>query len=270
VDWTITPGDYQIYVQEVSQNGCAGDTVRRYIRVEGPELDLGGDTYVCDGETFSITPEGDFSAYLWSDGSTGSSYSTTEEGTIGLVVSDEYGCMDVDSLFLMVQLLPEVDLGNDTFQCGDAAMILDAGPDGIIYTWSTGEITQTINVYQGPIQDYWVEVEDAFGCKSQDTVTVDDCNAEFYFRDIPTAITPNGDGSNDVWIIKKLSAYSRSVVEIFDRWGTLVWRSEPGYSIPWDGLNMRGKEMPMDSYHFVIKLNTGDNEAVTGVITVIK
>ena len=61
------------------------------------------------------------------------------------------------------------------------------------------------------------------------------------------------------------------MVEIFDRWGTLVWRSEPGYSNPWDGRNMKGNEMPMDSYHFVIQLNTGaGKDAVTGIITVIR
>jgi gliding motility-associated-like protein len=79
------------------------------------------------------------------------------------------------------------------------------------------------------------------------------------------------DGKNDVWIIEKLSQYSQAEVEIYDRWGTLVWKSEPGYSNPWDGLNMRGRAVPMDSYHFVIKLNSGEkNDVVTGIITVIR
>ena len=65
--------------------------------------------------------------------------------------------------------------------------------------------------------------------------------------------------------------YSEAVVEIFNRWGTLTWRSEPGYSTPWDGRDMRGNEVPMDSYHFVIKLNTGEKrDIITGIITVIR
>jgi len=89
---------------------------------------------------------------------------------------------------------------------------------------------------------------------------------------MPTAITPgDGNGLNDFWEIDELSNFSQAVVEIFDRWGTLVWRSEPGYSTPWDGRNMRGNEMPMDSYHFVIELNTdAKKDFITGVITVIR
>jgi gliding motility-associated-like protein len=75
---------------------------------------------------------------------------------------------------------------------------------------------------------------------------------------------------NDVWNIHKLNGFSRAVVEIFDQWGTLVWRSEPGYSEPWDGKNMRGQLMPVDSYHFVIDFNDGASKSITGIVTVIR
>jgi gliding motility-associated-like protein len=76
---------------------------------------------------------------------------------------------------------------------------------------------------------------------------------------------------NDFWRIDKLAQFSQAVVEIFDRWGTLTWRSEPGYSTPWDGRDLNGREVPMDSYHFVIDLNTGNKkDVVTGLITVIR
>ena len=59
-------------------------------------------------------------------------------------------------------------------------------------------------------------------------------------------------------------------MEIFDQWGTLVWRSEPGYPEPWDGNNMNGMEMPVDSYHYVIDLNDGSGDIVIGIVTVIR
>ena len=113
-------------------------------------------------------------------------------------------------------------------------------------------------------------VENEYGCVSMDTIIVDECNAEFFFRDIPTAITPNGDGTNDIWNIAKLAGFTEAEVEIYSRWGTLVWKSEPGYSEPWDGTDMRGNPVPMDSYHFVIKLNVGTVDRITGIITVIR
>ncbi|MCD4711458.1 MAG: gliding motility-associated C-terminal domain-containing protein, partial [Bacteroidales bacterium] len=177
-----------------------------------------------------------------------------------------------DSVYVSIYDLPEVDLGPDTSLCGDEGLVLNAGSDGIYYRWSTGEISQEITIFTGNPEEIWVEVENEYGCLSGDTIIVNECQVDFYFRDIPTAITPSdGNGLNDFWVIDKLASYSQAVVEIFDRWGTLVWKSEPGYSNPWDGLDMRGQEVPMDSYHFVIELNTGARgDHVTGIITVIR
>ena len=189
---------------------------------------------------------------------------------ISLVVEDEFGCTDADSLYLTVHPLPVVDLGSDTSVCGDMGIVLDAGFDGMLYSWSTGENSQEITLYMGPRREIWVEVEDEFGCISMDTIVIDECDPEWYFRDIPTAITPNNDGLNDFWVIDKLASYTQAEIEIFSRWGTLTWKSEPGYSLPWDGTDMRGNEVPMDSYHFVIKLNVGSVDRITGIITVIR
>ena len=272
VDWPEEPGFYTITVLETSEHGCAGELKSGEVEVVRPDLDLGGDTYVCDGQYIEIAPEGDFDTYLWHDGSTASSYVTDQAGWIMLEATDAAGCSAIDSLYLSVYDLPEVDLGPDTAVCGDEGLVLDAGTNGIDYIWSTGEITQEITVFMGGGEEYWVEVSDAYGCTDGDTIQVRDCALEFYFRDMPTAITPSdGNGLNDFWIIPELASFSEAVVEIFDRWGTLVWKSEPGYSNPWDGRNMKGNEMPMDSYHFVIKLNTGaKRDAITGIITVIR
>lgn len=270
VDWTVLPGDYLIKVVEVSEDGCVGDTLSMMVQVTGPEIDLGGDNYICEGEMYVIDLSGEYETYLWHDGSNGSGFSTDLEGWIGVEVGDEFGCTSSDSLYLAVNPLPIIDLGLDTTLCGDEGLVLDAGNDGINYTWSTGENTQEITVFQGNGQEISVIVEDEFGCISMDTVIVYECNIEFYFMDIPTAITPNGDGTNDLWNIEKLAGYSRAEVEIYNRWGTLVWKSEPGYSMPWDGRDMRGNEVPMDSYHFVIDLKGGKKDRITGIITVIK
>ena len=272
VDWPMVPGSYTITVQETSLDGCVGELKSGVVQVLAPEVDLGSDMYICEGDIFEITPEGEFETYLWRNGSTNPTFVTDQEGWISVEVTDANGCPASDSMYLSVYSVPQVDLGPDTVVCGDEGVELDAGTDGISYRWSTGDISQTIMVFMGSSGEIWVEVADEYECLGSDTVMVNDCSVEFYFRDIPTAITPSdGNGLNDFWVIDKLQAFSQSVVEIFDRWGTLVWRSEPGYSEPWDGRNMNGQEVPMDSYHFVIKLNTGDNkDVVTGIITVIR
>jgi gliding motility-associated-like protein len=272
VDWGSDKVTGTIELTETSVNGCVSAPVIIEVAVDGPDLDLGGDAGICMGTSITIDPDGDYTSYLWQDGSIGPDYTTDQEGWIRLEVTDITGCSVSDSMYLSVYDLPVVDLGPDITICGDQGIILDAGGDGASYIWSTGEISQSITVYEGPLQLIWVEVTDANGCMTSDTITIDVCDVQYYFRDIPTAITPGlQDGKNDVWIIDKLVSYTKAEVEIYDRWGTLIWRSEPGYSNPWDGRNMRGREVPMDSYHFVIDLKTGDKkDRFTGIITVIR
>lgn len=62
-----------------------------------------------------------------------------------------------------------VDLGNDTTICIDEVLTLDAG-QGESFVWSTGEITQTIDV--DTTGTYWVEVTNAAGCTDFDDIEV--------------------------------------------------------------------------------------------------
>jgi gliding motility-associated-like protein len=59
------------------------------------------------------------------------------------------------------------------------------------------------------------------------------------------------------------------VIEIYDRWGKRIYLSEPGYPVPWDGRSMHGVDMPMDSYHYIIKPGKGYEEVV-GTITIVR
>jgi gliding motility-associated-like protein len=270
VDWPFRIGTFSISVQEISESGCGGEVKTGLVEVLGPVIDLGVDSYICDGEVFEISPSGNFTSYLWSDGSTGPSFSTQQAGWINLEVSDPNACTARDSIYLSVMNLPSVDLSRDTVLCGDQQLILDGGTDGSFFNWSTGDISRTLRVYRDGKQDIWVVVEDAFGCIDSDTISIDQCNLSFYFSDIPTAITPNGDGWNDVWEIDKLADYGKAVVEIFNQWGILVWRSEPGYSLPWDGRDMNGRLVPVDSYHFIMEFNDGSKEYYVGIVTVIR
>jgi gliding motility-associated-like protein len=110
------------------------------------------------------------------------------------------------------------------------------------------------------------------GCFGSDTIYIDRCIE--YSLVVPGAFTPNGDGFNDTWNIldnfgNELEVnFPKATVEVFDRWGQLVFRSAPGYDKPWDG-TFRGRPLPMDSYHFVIQLKDGSKDIV-GNVTIIR
>ena len=268
VNWGDVPGEYNLRVQEFSKYGCAATPVSGKVLVSSPNLDLGANKEICSGDVIEILPTGTFSSYLWQDGSVKPNFIGREQGTISLTVSDQYGCKNSDNMFLTVHPLPSVNLGRDTSLCGIETITLDGGGDGASYAWSTGQTSREINVYEG-VQKISVTVTSEYGCTASDDITINACSVAEYFKNMPSGFTPNGDGKNDVWNIPELQNFPQAVVEIYDRWGTLVYRSEAGYSKSWDGYS-NGKPMPMDSYFYVINLNSPGLEPLAGTVTLIK
>ena len=84
---------------------------------------------------------------------------------------------------------------------------------------------------------------------------------------VPNTFTPNGDGINDTWNLPALLAYPNCTVNIYDRYGQMVFRSI-GYAIPWDG-RYNSKNVPTGVYYYIIdrKNNTA---AVSGSLTVLR
>jgi gliding motility-associated-like protein len=268
VNWGNLPGEYDLRVQEFSKFGCAATPVSGKVLVSAPFLDLGENQEKCEGDVIEFMPSATFYSYLWHDGSVQPNFIARQQGIISLTVTDQYGCKTSDNVVLTIHQVPEVELGSDTSLCGIESLTLDAGDDGISYNWSTGQTTREITIFEG-FKNISVTVTGEYGCVSRDEIIINACSTVDYFKNMPTGFTPNGDGKNDVWIIPELQIFPQAVVEIYDRWGQLVFRSESGYSNPWDGYS-NGKEMPMDSYYYVINLNSPGLEPVSGTVTLIK
>jgi gliding motility-associated-like protein len=268
VDWGTSVGDYQISVTETSSAGCESSPVILDVHVTAPTIDLGFDRFICEGETAIITPTGSFTSLIWQDGSTGATYVSNTNELISITVFDDNLCPGSDSVQVTVMATPVINLGRDTILCGAQSLVLDAGNPGSYYEWSTGETSQSITVYSGS-QEIWVSVTSEFGCQGGDTIRLYRCSISDYFSNIPNAFTPNEDNVNDTWYFDEAAAFPNILVEIYDRWGMLVFRSGRGYSEPWDGRNMNGKEMPMDSYYYVIDPGDGSKQ-IEGTVTIIR
>ena len=69
---------------------------------------------------------------------------------------------------------------------------------------------------------------------------------------IPNFFSPNGDGYNDTWNFDIALTHPRAIVQVFNRWGQIVWMSNPGYPEKWNGLDSRGRRAADDGYQYVI------------------
>lgn len=68
---------------------------------------------------------------------------------------------------------------------------------------------------------------------------------------IPNIFTPNGDGKNDRFEITGIQAFPGSSLQIFNRWGNLLFRAAD-YANTWDGAGQMA-----GTYYYVLKLNRG-------------
>jgi gliding motility-associated-like protein len=77
----------------------------------------------------------------------------------------------------------------------------------------------------------------------------------FYVLDYPRFFTPNGDGYNDVWMIKNLNLFASFELSIFDRYGKLLKQINQNNSV-WNGL-YNAQILPADDYWFTLIYDEG-------------
>ena len=165
--------------------------------------------------------------------------------------------------------------------------VADAGPDkavlegGVItltprvnvnypvtYTWtpSTWLNTAEIETPQStPLNDisYTLTVISDKGCKSSDDVFVKVLKTPL----IPNIFSPNNDGIHDKWEIPYLASYPGCLVDVYNRYGQLVFHSA-GYDKSWDG-TVNGKPVPVGTYYFIIDPKNG-RQKMSGYVDVIR
>jgi gliding motility-associated-like protein len=111
-----------------------------------------------------------------------------------------------------------------------------------------------------------VTVTDLNGCSAHNNIILNAISEACLV--IPNAFSPNGDGINDIWNIKGIHLYPSAMITIYNRWGQILWRSERGYPVSWDGRS-RDNALPVDSYHYFIDLHDRSKPLV-GVVTIVR
>lgn len=108
--------------------------------------------------------------YLWSTGETTQTITVTQTGTYSVYIwNNAANCDIIDSCYVTVNPVVQVGLGADTVFCDyfPSPITLDAGNSGAIFTWNTGDYTQTIQATTPGW--YWVEVYHN-NCKARDSI----------------------------------------------------------------------------------------------------
>ena len=99
---------------------------------------------------------------------------------------------------------------------------------------------------------------DDFDGNSDDDSTVTELGCLLVFNEF----SPNGDGVNDLFVINCLHNYPNNKLEVYNRWGNMVYEMR-GYANDWDGTSngrsvYNGSDkLPAGTYYYVLDLGDG-------------
>lgn len=146
----VTDAGYYFVIVE-NNYGCFGDD-EIIVDISYPDIDLGGNGYVCEGDTVILDAGDEFESYLWQDNSTNQTYIVSEGGTYTVTFTDVYGCMGIVEVTYELYPYPTADLGTDQQICEGTILLLE-GPDNGDYTyyWNGIEGEQVFEVSESGV-----------------------------------------------------------------------------------------------------------------------
>ncbi|MFN7115329.1 MAG: gliding motility-associated C-terminal domain-containing protein [Saprospiraceae bacterium] len=290
-------GRYTLEAQNLA-NGCIATDVVIVTNVTNPptgvELNLKSPTCFgyADGLIEINSVSGGTGPYFFSLNGTSletvTKFDSLVANTYKLLVEDVSGCQYETEISLKEGPLLKVDLGKDTVMRFGSRITLEAFVNVPTQTitdlkWS-GKIID--NCYDGcwlqPVAGkelgtfpYTVTVTDEKGCVATDEILVTVKPSRNVF--IPNAISPNGDGYNDQFVIhagREVTSIKKLI--ILNRWGNLVFQAtdfrpnDP--SRGWNGRLPDGNAFNPGVFVYYAEIEFTDNtvEVYEGDITVVK
>ena len=171
-----------------------------------------------------------------------------------------------------VHAKPFVNAGSNKILFFKDSVVLDAVITGEnpVYYWDPPNYLNNINLLTpaaSPPADmsYTVFATSKYGCTNKDDVFIKVVAGIF----VPTAFTPNGDGKNDNWRIPFLDPLFGAVVNVYNRFGQLVYHAK-GKIVDWDG-NLNGLQQPTGAYVYHIRFKKSQQQVnMKGTLILIR
>jgi gliding motility-associated-like protein len=137
-----------------------------------PSITASGPTTFCNGNSVTLTSSAE-NSYLWSNGATTQSITTTLAGNYSVIVSNSFGCSSVSSNVINITVnpgpgIPTITGGPLNF-CQGGNVTLSA-PPGFTYLWSNGNTAQNITLSNSA--NVTVTITDANGCSVSSATTI--------------------------------------------------------------------------------------------------
>lgn len=275
-------GSYTVTLDVTNIYGCKATTSKVIEVFKEPVMTVEASaTKICQGDAvdFTGTATPGYSGLTWDFGDKDPAYNSlkmrhafTQSGVFNVQLQGTYpACPGIAaSVVVDVVPIPNVNLGNDTGFCpGNTVLTLRnlSGSAADKYVWNTGDTSATIAVRNAG--QYSVRAEN-WQCSASDSITI----SKACYLDVPNAFSPgSGTDYNNYFLPRELLAKSAVTftMQIFDRWGQLLFESDKVNGRGWDG-NYKGQAMPMGVYVYMIRVSfaNGVSESYNGNVTLVR
>jgi len=279
----VVGGSYSFSLSS-TPGACVSNTASATLAVPPtPVLNDVSDASVCDSYTLpaitglNLGSNPSFwtgSAATGTQLTTGQTISSTQTIYIYTLANN---CSDEQSFTVTVTPTPLAPtVGPDVTYCSTwvLAPLSATGTTGVFSWFSDAQLTSLVGTGANVMPNttigtttYYV-YEQINGCTSPISsyaITIESCEIV-----LPTAFTPDGDNTNDNWVILNLDVvYPNNVVTIYNRWGAKIYASTKGdyANSAWDG-TFEGKALPVGSYYYIIEIGT-DADDLKGIVSIV-
>jgi large repetitive protein len=207
--------------------------------------------------------------FNWAHGVSTSDIYNLSAGTYNLTIKDANGCIITGEF--NIQEPEPISIANiiipEDIQLEDYKNLISFETYGGIppyeYTWdSQVDISALSENKQSSVQ---LIIVDSHGCDFSHNFLLPDIGedpVELEGISIPQAFSPNGDGQNDVWVIDGLEKLPSHTLQVFNRYGTMVYQASP-YNNDWSGTPNRGSfyssdgNLPAGTYYYILTPEPG-------------
>lgn len=264
-------GNYNLTLITTDGLGC-NDTISKTLIINPlPTIKTTNDTLICKGQDITLFANGGIlnKWYLNGDSISNNLIITETPDTSSIyhvTVTDEKGCVNYDSVNVLVQSVPFLYTSKDTtIIIGETVTISATSQLNASFIWEPDSwincnTCNTTTVKPMESTQYIVTASDSSKCfniRKEVSVNI----RKEYTIDVPTLFTPNKDGKNDIILPRGWGIKSVKDFIIFNKWGVMVFRTNEN-NIGWDG-QFNGKPQEQDTYMYYVEVETYENQILT-------
>lgn len=276
-------GTFPVKLSVVGDMGCRDSITKQVTILPAPSIAIESKDSLCVGEGIELVAvHDDITNLIWRANSYPIAYdidTLAEQPTIDVEymvwVKNSDGCTNEATHRVNVHQIPQYEVGplDTLIALGDTVRPYIIAPQETVFSWQP--ISSDISCVDCsapklyPFEDkvYTLTLSDWCFQKNYDIVVKVIPTVKM---DVPTAFSPNNDGSNDILFVRGWGIQELLEFKVYNRWGQILFESNDMLH-GWDG-TYNGEQQPLETYTYTAKGISfmGEEIVIKGYVTLIR